>query len=114
MIARVWRAIAAPGNAPAYRDHLERVVLPQLRTLPGFMGVTLMQRERDDQIELVVSSRWESMAAVRAFAGNSPERAVVEPAARSVLVGFDQTVSHYQVSFEAGRHDVGAISAART
>jgi heme-degrading monooxygenase HmoA len=102
MIVRVWRAIAAPGNAPAYREHLEQVVLPQLRTLPGFIGITLMQRERDDRIELVVSSRWESMVAVRAFAGSNPERAVVEPAARSVLLGFDHAVSHYEVSLEAG------------
>jgi heme-degrading monooxygenase HmoA len=102
MIVRVWRAIAAPGNAPAYREHLERAVLPQLRTLPGFIGITLMQCERDDRIELVVSSRWESMVAVRAFAGSNPERAVVEPAARSVLIGFDHAVSHYEVSFEAG------------
>src|SRR5215470_12599122 len=100
MIVRVWRAIAAPGNAPAYREHLERAVLPQLRTLPGFIGITLMQCERDDRIELVVSSRWESMVAVRAFAGSNPERG--EPAARSVLIGFDHAVSHYEVSFEAG------------
>lgn len=102
MIVRVWRAMAAPGNAPAYREHLELVVLPQLRALPGFIGITLMQRKRDDHIELVVSSRWESMAAVHAFAGTNPERAVVEPAARSVLIGFDHAVSHYDVSFEAG------------
>jgi heme-degrading monooxygenase HmoA len=101
MIVRVWRAIAAPGNASAYREHLERVVLPQLRELPGFIGITLMQRKRDDRSELVVSSRWESMAAVCAFAGTNPERAVVEPAARSVLIGFDHAVSHYEVSFEA-------------
>jgi len=102
MIVRVWRAMATPGNVPAYREHLERVVLPQLRTLPGFIGITLMQRKRDDRIELVVSSRWESMAAVCAFAGTNPERAVVEPAARSMLIGFDHAVSHYEVSFEAG------------
>jgi heme-degrading monooxygenase HmoA len=102
MIVRVWRAMATPGNAPAYREHLERVVLPQLRTLPGFIGITLMQRKRDEHVELVVSSRWESMAAVRAFAGTNPGRAVVEPAARSVLIGFDHAVSHYEVSFEAG------------
>jgi len=42
------------------------------------------------------------MAAVCAFAGTNPERAVVEPAARSVLVEFDQAVSHYEVSFQVG------------
>jgi heme-degrading monooxygenase HmoA len=102
MIVRVWRAMATPGNAPAYREHLEGTVLPELRALPGFLGVTLMQCERGDQVELVISSRWQSMAAVRAFAGKAPDTAVVEPAARAVLVGFDRTVSHYEVVFEAG------------
>ena len=102
MIVRVWRAMATPGNVPVYCEHLERVVLPQLGTLPGFIGITLMQRKRDDRIELVVSSRWESMAAVCAFAGTNPERAVVEPAARSVLIEFDHVVSHYEVSFQVG------------
>jgi len=102
MIVRVWRAMATSRNCPAYREHLERTVLPQLRVLPGFLGVTLMQSDRGDQVELVVSSRWQSMAAVRAFAGNEPDRAVVEPAATAVLVGFDRTVSHYEVVFEAG------------
>jgi heme-degrading monooxygenase HmoA len=102
MIVRVWRAIATPGSASAYRDHLERAVLPQLRALPGFLGITLMQAERGDRVEIVVSSRWESMAAIRAFSGLASEAAVVEPAARAVLVAFDDFVSHYEVTLEAG------------
>jgi len=103
MIVRMWRAVATRDNAPEYRRHLEQLVLPQLQELPGFLGVTLMQAERGDRVEMVVSSRWESMDAVRAFAGSVPERAVVEPAAKAVLVEFDDHVSHYDVALEAGR-----------
>jgi heme-degrading monooxygenase HmoA len=102
MIVRVWRAVATRENAPAYRRHLEQSVLPQLRELPGFLGLTLMKAERGDRVEMVVSSRWESMDAIRAFAGSVPERAVVEPAARAVLAEFDDFVSHYDVALEAG------------
>jgi len=77
-------------------------VLPQLRALPGFLGITLMQAERGDSVEIVVSSRLESMAAIRAFSGLASEAAVVEPAARAVLVAFDDFVSHYEVTLEAG------------
>ena len=79
MIVRVWRAVAKPGLAAAYRQHLEGTVLPELRILPGFVGVTLMQAGRDGRVELVVESRWQSMDAVRAFAGAAPERAVWSP-----------------------------------
>ena len=101
MIVRVWRAFATPSNASAYRKHLEHSVLPELRLLPGFIGATLMQVERGDQVELVVSSRWQSMQAIQAFAGSSPEKAVVEPAARAVLTRFDDFVTHYDVVLEA-------------
>jgi heme-degrading monooxygenase HmoA len=77
-------------------------VLPQLRALPGFLGISLMQAQRGDRVEIVVSSRWDSMGAIRAFAGPAPEQAVVEPAAREVLVEFDDVVSHYDVVLEAG------------
>ena len=99
----MWRAVATRENAPAYRRHLEQSVVPQLQALPGFLSMTLMQAERGDRVEMVVSSRWESMDAVRAFAGTVPERAVIEPAARAVLAEFDDYVSHYDVALEVGR-----------
>ena len=103
MIVRRWRATAEVGKACLYRDHLERSVLPQLRALPGFLGVTLMQAARGGEVELVVESRWQSMEAVHAFAGPAPDQAVVEPAARAVLAGFDDFVTHYDVVLEAGK-----------
>ena len=99
----MWRAVATRENAPAYRRHLEQSVVPQLQALPGFLGVSLMQAERGDRVEMVVSSHWKSMDAVRAFAGTVPERAVIEPAARAVLAEFDDYVSHYDVALEVGR-----------
>jgi heme-degrading monooxygenase HmoA len=102
MIVRVWRAVAKPGLAAEYRQHLEGTVLPELRALPGFVDVMLMQAARVGRVELVVESRWQSMDAVRAFAGAAPEQAVVEPAAKAVLAEFDDFVTHYEVMFEAG------------
>src|SRR5690348_4772342 len=101
MIARVWRAYATPANAPKYRSHLEGTVLPQLRLLPGFLGLTLLQAERGNEVEMVVASRWQSLEAIRAFAGPSPEKAVVEPAAGAVLIRFDDFVTHYGTVLEA-------------
>jgi heme-degrading monooxygenase HmoA len=102
MIVRRWEAVAKPGHAAAYRQHLESTVLPQLRALPGFIGLTLMRADRQGRIGLVVESRWQSMDAIRAFAGAAPEAAVVEPAARAVLSEFDDFATHYEVMLEAG------------
>jgi heme-degrading monooxygenase HmoA len=50
-----------------------------------------------DEVEFLVLTLWESMEAIRAFAGDQPERAVVEPEARAALVRFETTVAHYEV-----------------
>ena len=46
-------------------------------------------------------SRWQSMDAVRAFAGADPDRAVIEPGAKAVLAEYDDFVTHYEVTLEA-------------
>ena len=94
-------AYAKPENARAYRDHLMGHVLPVLHKLPGFLGLDLCQAPRGDRVELLVISRWESMDAVKAFAGAKPDRAVVEPGAKAVLAEYDEFVSHYEVMLEA-------------
>ena len=100
MIARVWRARATLENAAAYREHLQTSVFPVLRGIDGFLGAQLLERQSGEQIEFVVESRWASMAAVRSFAGDAFENAVVAPAARDVLAWFDPGATHYEVTAE--------------
>ena len=100
MIVRVWKARAKAENAPAYRAHLDSHVFPILRSLSGFLGADLMERVDDDEIELIVTSRWQTLSAVRGFAGDTYENAVVAPAARKLLSSYDEDVAHYEVTAE--------------
>jgi heme-degrading monooxygenase HmoA len=75
---------------------------PKLERLAGFRGLTLLRRHLGPEIEFLVLTHWESMEAVRAFAGDDPERAVVEPEARAALVRFDDRVTHYDALAAAG------------
>jgi heme-degrading monooxygenase HmoA len=79
MITRVWRGYAPLANPSAYAAHFRDAVLPALRGIAGFRGASLLRHDRPDEVEFMVLTRWDSMAAVRAFAGEDPERAVVEP-----------------------------------
>ena len=69
----------------------------KLEQLAGFRGLYLLRRRGLEESEFLVLTLWDSMDAVHAFAGDQPERAVVEPEARAALVRFDDTVSHYEV-----------------
>jgi heme-degrading monooxygenase HmoA len=96
MIIREWRGRASPSKAEAYPKHFHDKVVPELRQVPGVVGAQLSRRQLDDEIEFLVLTRWQSMDAIRAFAGTDVEKAVVEPGAVAALVEFDTTVRHYE------------------
>ena len=97
MVVRTWRGYAVAAEPQAYPKHLLQSVRPKLERLAGFRGLYLLRRRGLEEIEFLVLTLWDSMDAVHAFAGDQPERAVVEPEARAALVRFDDTVSHYEV-----------------
>jgi len=97
MIAREWRAWAVPPNDALYERHFREAVLPHLREIPGCVRAQLLRREADGEVELIAVTYYESLAAIRAFAGDDLERAVVAPDARAVLARFDERCRHYEV-----------------
>ena len=101
MIVRTWRGRAAIAQQEAYPAHFRAAVLPELQRIAGFRGASLLRTETAGEIEFLVLTRWESMEAIRAFAGEDVGHAVVEPAAVAALVDFDTRVRHYDVIEEA-------------
>jgi heme-degrading monooxygenase HmoA len=97
MIIREWRGRALKSREGVYPEHFNHRVLPQLRDVPGFVGAHLCCRPKGDLIEFVVLTRWESFDAIRGFAGEQYEAAVVEPAAAAALTDFDPMVQHYEI-----------------
>jgi heme-degrading monooxygenase HmoA len=98
MIARVWSARAEPDRANLYATHFTEAVLPRLVALPGCRGAYLLRRVNGAGVEFVVQTLWDSMDAVKQFAGATPDVAVVDDEARAVLTSFDSAVKHYEVS----------------
>lgn len=102
MIVRLWRGRASPANAAAYLSHLTNTVFPKLATIDGFLGGRALRRETGGEVEFLVMTEWTSWQAVRAFAGNQPDVAVVEPDARAVLSHMDEHVEHFDMAYQAG------------
>jgi heme-degrading monooxygenase HmoA len=102
MIARVWTALTTPPQAPAYAEHFHSQVLPALRRVDGFAGAVLLQRPAAGAVELVVLTYWRSLDAIRGFAGDDPEQAVVAAEAAALLTRFDPRVRHYEVAAREG------------
>lgn len=98
MISRHWRGLAKPEAAQAYVDHLRSETFPAIRQLPGFVGASILQRTLPGGVEFLVVTQWSSLDAIRAFAGPDAEQAVVPDSVRAMMVEFDRSVRHYEVT----------------
>ena len=100
MISRLWRGWTTFDNADAYEELLRTRILPGIHRVDGYKGTYLLRRDIEDGVEFATLTLWESMDAVRAFAGEDFEVAVVPPEARELLSKFDQTSKHYETVIE--------------
>jgi len=102
VISRVWHGWTTPTNADAYEALLKSEILVgiQKRQIAGYRGIHLLRRNLGDEVEFVTVMWFDSIEAVRAFAGDDYEAAVVPPKARALLSRFDQRSQHYEVKAE--------------
>jgi heme-degrading monooxygenase HmoA len=96
MIARHWRGWVALQNAEAYESLLKSKVLPALESISGYCGGYLLRSDGHES-EFVVVNLFDSLDAVRRFAGPNYEDAVFEPEARALLSRAEPQAKHYEV-----------------
>jgi len=96
MMSRVWHGWTIPANADAYESLLKSEIFTgiQNRQIAGYRGIHLFRRNVGDEVE------FDSIGAVRAFAGEDYEVAVVPPKARALLSRFDARSQHYEVKVD--------------
>ena len=102
MISRIWHGWTKPENADTYEALLKDEIFVgiQNRQIVGFRGIQLLRRDVGAEVEFVTIMAFDSLEAVRAFAGEDYEVAVVPPKARAVLARFDERSQHYDVRIE--------------
>lgn len=97
MIARSWHG-AVPGHlAGAYGDFLRAVALPDYRATPGNRSVLALRRNAGQVTHFQLLSLWDSLDAIRAFAGDDVERARYYPQDPRYLLDMEPTVTHHEV-----------------
>jgi hypothetical protein len=101
-IVRVRKGYGRAAGVDRYcREHFPNSVLPQLRSINGFVGVKVLTRAGEGETEVVVATTWDSIDSVKAFAGEDYEQAVVDPVVRELLNRFDDRVTHFTVVLDA-------------
>jgi heme-degrading monooxygenase HmoA len=97
MIARMWRGWTDTENAARYEKVFRTIVIPHLHSV-GCKKASLFRRAVNDEVEFAVLTIFESIEAVKAFAGEDYESAVISDEAKEVLKHFDERVTHYEVA----------------
>ena len=100
MISRLWHGWTTRENADAYEQLLRNEVLPGMHRVPGFKGAHLMRRDLRHEVEFVTLTMFDSLEAVKEFAGQNYEVAVVPPEARRLLSHFESSSAHYETVFQ--------------
>ena len=95
MITRIWHGYTKPENADAYHQLLTTKILPGIHRVKGYHGTYLLRRDLQGEVEFITLTLWESLDAIREFAGQDYETAGVPPEARTLLIRFDERSEHY-------------------
>ncbi len=102
MVVRIWHGWTTPTNADEYEALLKEEIFVgiQNRHIRGFQGIQLLRRELGAEVEFVTIMCFDSLDAVREFAGEDYEASVVPAQARAVLSHFDERSQHYELRAE--------------
>jgi antibiotic biosynthesis monooxygenase (ABM) superfamily enzyme len=98
MIFRIWHGWTNPENADTYQRIVQEEVFEiiAVKRVADYRGIDLLRRENGDEVEFVTIMRFDSLDAVKQFAGVDYERSFIPPQARSILKRFDDYAQHYE------------------
>jgi heme-degrading monooxygenase HmoA len=97
MIGRIWHGIAAREDADAYQTMLNSDVLPGIHRIKGYRGAYVMRRDVGDEVEFMTMTIFETLDAVKQFAGEDYTKAVIQGPAQKLLKRADARSTHFEI-----------------
>jgi len=97
MIIRMWHGRVNHNDAREYREFLQQRAIPDYQSVDGNIDVKILERQEEDATHFITMTMWESLDAIKAFAGEDLERAKYYPEDEGYLLEFEPTVVHYEV-----------------
>jgi heme-degrading monooxygenase HmoA len=97
MITRIWRGWTRPEDTAAYADYIVSTGIAEYKATPGNRGAYLISRPDGERTEFLTISFWDSLEAIKAFAGEDIGQAVFYPQDDRFLIDRETTVTHFEV-----------------
>ena len=103
MIERHWKGIARKERANEYIDHLRTDTFQEIKKIKGFISASILKRDVSQGVEFLVITRWETLGAIKQFAGEKIDAAVVPKLVQDIMLKYDEKVRHYEVNFTTSK-----------
>jgi heme-degrading monooxygenase HmoA len=99
VIARIWQGWTKRADAKTYEKMLRDEIFPSIaaREIKGYRSAELFIRDNDDEVEFITLLRFDSMDAVKEFAGSDETKPVIFPGVEKLLTRMDPA-RHYRVT----------------
>ncbi len=97
MIMRTWRGAVRAVDAERYLEHQAATGIAEYRSTRGNRGALVLSRRVGELCEVTTVSFWDSLDAIRGFAGEDPEVAKFYPGDDDLLVEKDLRARHHDV-----------------
>lgn len=98
MIARTWKGAVRAEDGDAYAEYMQETGISGYASTPGNRGVWMLRRDLEEKTEFLMFTLWDSLDAVKAFAGDDYEVAVFYPQDDRFLIERDEHSVHYTVA----------------
>ena len=99
MITRHWTGLAKKDKVDEYIAHLKNDTFKQLAKIDGFIDASILKRALPEGTEFLIITKWDSLEAIKQFAGENYEKAVVPKIAQEMMIQYDEVVKHYEVNY---------------
>lgn len=101
-ILRIWKGWTTLENASIYEDMLVNEVFPTVKKkgVDGLEKVSISTTEKKEEVEFFLVLQFDSLEAVKKFAGEDYKKAYIPDNAKKVLLRYESTAQHYELKEE--------------
>jgi heme-degrading monooxygenase HmoA len=96
-VSRHWTGVCRSESADAYIMHLQNDTFKKLAAIDGFVSASILKRDVTEGVEFLIVTEWKNLEAIKKFAGENAETAVVPKVVDDMMLRYDKKVRHYDV-----------------
>ena len=100
MIVRMWHGRVDSSKSDEYAEFMKQRAAPDYSSVDGLQKLLFLRKNEKDVAHFLLVTYWDSMEAVKKFAGEQPEKAKYYPEDDQFLLEKEELSALYEVFYE--------------